>query len=39
VSIGPVTQLGSVVSNGYVTMPLMNTFFGFNVVDGFIKQI
>lgn len=38
ISIGPVSQFGNVVINGYVTMPLMANFFGFNVNNGFINQ-
>lgn len=38
INIGPSTQLGNVVINGYVTMPLMQNFFGFNVSGGFLNQ-
>lgn len=38
ISIGPTSQFGNVVINGYVTMPLMANFFGFNVNNGFINQ-
>lgn len=38
VSIGPTSQLGTITLNGYVSMPLMENFFGFNVSNGFMSQ-
>ena len=39
ITLGSSTQLGTVVINGFVSMPLMQNFFGFNVVDGYINQV
>jgi hypothetical protein len=39
ISIGNASQLGNVTINGYITMPLMNSFFGFNVSNGFMSQL
>ncbi len=36
--LGSPTQLGSIVLNGYVSMPLMDNFFGFSVSNGFMNQ-
>lgn len=36
VNIGPNTQTGTVVINGFVTFPLMNNFFGYS--NGFFNQ-
>lgn len=37
-TLGPNTQLGTNTLNGYVTMPLMDNFFGFKVNNGFLDQ-
>ena len=38
INIGPSTQLGNVVINGYVSMPLMDTFFGYTINNGYLDQ-
>jgi hypothetical protein len=38
VNIGPTSQLGTTVINGYVTFPLMSSFFGYSINNGFINQ-
>ena len=38
VNIGPTSQFGSVVINGFVTFPLMQEYFGFTTNSGYMSQ-
>lgn len=38
INIGPSSQLGNTVLNGCISMPLMSSFFGFGVNNGFLNQ-
>src|SRR5690606_19607101 len=38
INIGPTSQFGAVTINGYVTLPLMSSMFGYQTQNGFMNQ-